>query len=155
MPLKSSTNMPATDTARFEYFMRVDGGNAAWRLAKGCFNSSCAGNSNDVQRSDASRGNPELCVSKWSTVMMPSSSPAGLALNHGKYLATGSSSLNLPSSRSCIMAIALKSLLCEAMRNLVAAVIGTRAFTSAKPKPCDNINRWTIGAQHCEDIVTR
>ena len=36
-----------------------------------------------------------------------------------------------------MMAVAVNSLLCDAMRNLVCGVIGTFAATSAKPKPFD------------------
>ena len=37
-----------------------------------------------------------------------------------------------------MMAVAVKSLLCEAMRNFVCGVIGTLRATSAKPKPFDH-----------------
>ena len=68
-------------------------------------------------------------------VIGPSSSPAGLALNHVRYFATGSSRRSLPCSRSCMIAMAENSLLCEAMRNFVAGVIGSFALISANPKP--------------------
>src|SRR5947209_6620615 len=64
-----------------------------------------------------------------------SSFPAGLALNHVRYFATGSSRRSLPSSRSCMIAIAVNSLLCEAMRNFVVGVICSFALVSANPKP--------------------
>ena len=50
-----------------------------------------------------------------------SSAPAGFTLNHGRYFDTGSSSRSLPCSRSCMIAVAVNSLLCDAMRNFVAA----------------------------------
>ena len=53
-----------------------------------------------------------------------SSGSAALTVNHGRYFDTGSSSRSLPCSRSCITAVAVKSLLCEAMRNFVCGVIG-------------------------------
>ena len=36
-----------------------------------------------------------------------------------------------------MMAVDVNSLLCDAMRNLVAGVMGERASTSAKPNPLD------------------
>ena len=74
----------------------------------------------------------------------PSSSPAGFALNHARYFETGSSRRSLPSSRSCMIAIAVNSLLCDAMRNFVVAVIGTFALMSAKPKPEVQTNCWSL-----------
>ena len=66
-----------------------------------------------------------------------SSASAALTWNQGRYFETGSSSRSLPCSRSCMIAVAVNSLLCDAMRNLVCGVIGTRLAVSAKPKPAD------------------
>ena len=63
------------------------------------------------------------------------SGSAGLTRNHGRCFDTGSSSRSLPCSRNCMIAVAVKSLLCDAIRNLVAGVIGRFAGVSAKPKP--------------------
>ena len=40
-------------------------------------------------------------------------------------------------------AVAVKSLLCDAMRNFVCGVIGTLAAVSAKPKPADHTRSWS------------
>jgi hypothetical protein len=76
-------------------------------------------------------------------VMGPSSSPAGLTRNHGRCRETGSSSPSLPSSRSCMIAVAANSLLCDAMRNFVPGAIGTPFRTSAKPNPCAQTSSWS------------
>ena len=54
------------------------------------------------------------------------------------YAANASSSL--PCSRSCMIAVAVNNLLCDAMRNLVCGVIGTFLPVSAKPNPLDQIS---------------
>ena len=66
-----------------------------------------------------------------------SSGSAALTVNHGRYFDTGSSSRSLPCSRSCITAVAVNSLLCEAMRNFVCGVIASFAAVSANPNPAD------------------
>src|SRR5262245_15812275 len=135
--------MPATEYPRFEYFQRTSGANAAARAGISARSSSVVGNSNVVQCAPASRGRPELCVSSSSMVIGGSSLSDGSSVNHGRYFETGSSSRSLPCSRSCITAVAVNSLLCEAMRNLVCGVIGTLRATSAKPKPVAQTRSWS------------
>jgi hypothetical protein len=101
------------------------------------------GNSNVVQCEPASRGSPELCVSSSSIVIGASSASAGVTANHGRYFATGSSRRSSPRSRSCMIAVAVNNLLCEAMRNLVCGVIATLLAVSAKPKPFDQTSSWS------------
>ncbi len=55
--------------------------------------------------------------------------------NQGRYFETTSSSRSLPESRNCMIAVAVNSVLCDAMRNRVAGVIGVPLSTSAKPNP--------------------
>ena len=43
-----------------------------------------------------------------------------------------------------MIAVAVNSLLCDAMRNFVSGVIGTCAFTSAKPKPVAHTSCWSL-----------
>ena len=132
--------MPAIENARLEYFHRTSGENGACRSAISPRNCSVVGNSKVVQCEPASRGKPELCVSSSSMVIGGSSASADLTWNHGRYFDTGSSSRSLPCSRSCMMAVAVNSLLCDAMRNLVCGVIGTFLPVSAKPKPVAQIS---------------
>ena len=54
-------------------------------------------------------------------------------LNHGRCLTTGSSSRSFPASRSCRIAVAVKTLLTEPIRNRVEGVSGTPPARSVVP----------------------
>jgi len=138
-----STIIPATEYARFEYFHRTSGANGACRAGISARSCSVVGKSNVVQYAPASRGRPELWVSNSSIVIGGSSLSVGMSLNHGKYLDTGSSRRSLPCSRSCITAVAVKSLLCDAILNLVCGVIVIFEAVSARPKPAAHTSSWS------------
>jgi hypothetical protein len=71
---------------------------------------------------------PEVCVSRWRTVMDFQASGSG-----PRYRSMGSSRRSLPSSSSSRTAAAVKDLVIEAMANFVCARTGTLSSTSARP----------------------
>ena len=63
-----------------------------------------------------SRGSPDVCVTRCRTVIAGPLSSFFLMENQGSRSLTGSSSRSLPPSRSCMMAVAVKSFEMDAIR---------------------------------------
>jgi hypothetical protein len=66
-----------------------------------------------------------------------------LIANHGRYAVTGSPSLSLPASRSCMTAVAVNSFEIEATRYSVSGVGGVFVSVSANPNPRDHTSSWS------------
>ena len=81
-----------------------------------------------------SSGKPVLCESRWRMVIFGESLVGySSAFSSGTYRSAGSSSDSRPSSRSRMMAIAVKLLVIEAMRNTEPVSTGAFAPTSRRP----------------------
>ena len=77
---------------------------------------------------------PDVCVRIWVIVRF-AGLPEGVfrSANSGRYFATGSATVSLPSSCSMRIAAPVTGLVIEAIQNSVSGVIGRFAATSAKP----------------------
>ena len=64
----------------------------------------------------ASRDRPEVWVRSWRIVISGASGKGLGTLNQGRYSDTGSSSRSFPASRSCRIAVEVKSLVIEPIR---------------------------------------